>query len=272
MQPKRRTTRTGISFSKPRRAHKEDGASWAVSYVDMLTLLLCFFILFYNMKPVEHDEEQTPLQKVTVGVQKVLQVNVVGSGTGDSKVPTLVSGAGSGTGTGSAQGIIPASSMPTTAVGVAGAGKSDPLIKSIRELLTPITQLDDIEKEGALEINFTGVSFFNSASTKLLPSGREKIKSIIEVLRPNMKDIHVTVQGHTDPRHVASKKMKFADNWELSVLRATSVLKEFVSAEFPQEALSAEGFTAEGASKERGPASEQDLAEMRKITLRIERR
>ena len=121
----------------------------------------------------------------------------------------------------------------------------------------------------ALEVNFQGVSFFNTASTQLRPEAYAVIQKIVDALKPSMNQIHITVQGHTDSRVVASKRIKFEDNWELSVLRATAVLKHFASAGFPQQTLSAEGF-----SSTRGPASEtlteSKLAEQRKITLRIE--
>jgi chemotaxis protein MotB len=52
--------------------------------------------------------------------------------------------------------------------------------------------------------------------------GEEALKGLAEVLAKN-KDINVTVEGHTDNVPISGGPIK--DNWDLSVLRATEVVK-----------------------------------------------
>ena len=121
-------------------------------------------------------------------------------------------------------------------------------------------------KGNALEIAFDQVSFFQSGETRLTKEGQEVVDQVIKMLTPYKSDVRITVQGYTDSRNVVYNKRRASDNWELSVIRATSVLKVFNHEGFPQEHLSAEGFA--DTRVERTVAS--DLAHQRKITLRVE--
>jgi chemotaxis protein MotB len=143
------------------------------------------------------------------------------------------------------------------------------LLESIKTTLAKDFGANIISNEKGLEINFDGVSFFNSGRTQLIPEGAQTIQKIIQKLAPNKEQIHVTVQGHTDPTKT-NAKMNFQDNWELSVLRATSVLKLFIKNGFSQKMLSAEGFADTRSEQINGKLSKEELARMRRVTLRIE--
>ena len=52
-----------LSLSNRRGAAKK-GASWAISYSDMVTALLCFFIIFYSLeKQIEKKDQDSVTQK-----------------------------------------------------------------------------------------------------------------------------------------------------------------------------------------------------------------
>ncbi len=139
------------------------------------------------------------------------------------------------------------------------------ILKSIASALpSGMTAVPSIDP-GIYEVEIADLSFFNSGSTELLPEAKEKLAVLIEHLKSNKDHLHITVQGHADQQQVSAKRHKFTDNWELSVLRATSVLKLFVGDGFPQETLSAEGF-----SSTRALASDSSLSNQRRVTLRIE--
>ncbi|MFM7726311.1 MAG: flagellar motor protein MotB, partial [Flavobacteriales bacterium] len=66
---------------------------------------------------------------------------------------------------------------------------------------------------------------FASGSTVIEKKGEEALKKLADVLATN-NDIDVTVEGHTDNVPISGVLPSGArDNWELSVLRATSVVK-----------------------------------------------
>ena len=189
-----------------RHSRKEDSASWAVSYVDMLTLLLCFFIIFYNIKP-KTTVVGKPLQSIVYAIQKH-------------------SGLATGT-----------EAAPADAL-------YKPVIETLKTKIASIASVEGQVVNETLVVNFKDISFFDTASTQLRPEALAVIEDVVAALKPAMNSIHITVQGHTDSRSVVNKRTKFEDNWELSVLRATSVLKHFAGAGFPQETLSAEGFAS----------------------------
>ena len=63
---------------------------------------------------------------------------------------------------------------------------------------------------------------FKSGSAVVNPQGQEALKSLAKVLN-STKDISVMIEGHTD--NVPIKTKQFADNWDLSTARATSVVR-----------------------------------------------
>jgi chemotaxis protein MotB len=67
---------------------------------------------------------------------------------------------------------------------------------------------------------------FKSGSKNIDPKGKEALRQLALILNAN-PDINVNVEGHTDnvPYHPKSKSAMVEDNWDLSVLRATSVVK-----------------------------------------------
>lgn len=77
--------------------------------------------------------------------------------------------------------------------------------------------------ETVVMISISDKMLFNTASYRL--SGKadgilEKIANIIN----SEPSLEVMVEGHTDPRSINTEKI--ADNWDLSVLRATSVVRK----------------------------------------------
>ncbi len=78
-------------------------------------------------------------------------------------------------------------------------------------------------KNGKVYVSLSEKLLFASGSTVVDPKGKDAIKKLAEVLNAN-PDITVEIEGHTD--NVPLKSNNFPkDNWDLSVLRATSIVK-----------------------------------------------
>lgn len=77
------------------------------------------------------------------------------------------------------------------------------------------------EKNGRVYVSMEAKLLFPSGSTKINPEGKTALISLAKVLQ-DQKDIDVLVEGHTDTDKLSSSTHP-KDNWELSVLRATSV-------------------------------------------------
>lgn len=79
------------------------------------------------------------------------------------------------------------------------------------------------KKNGKVYVSMEDKLLFASGSYKVAPKGEDALKSLSGVLVAN-PDINVMVEGHTDDvPYKGAGDIK--DNWDLSVLRATSVVK-----------------------------------------------
>lgn len=81
------------------------------------------------------------------------------------------------------------------------------------------------EKNGRVYVSMEERLLFASGSTVIEKNGEKALKDLAKVLAENI-DINVNVEGHTDNVPISGTLPSGAkDNWELSVLRATSVVQ-----------------------------------------------
>jgi len=78
------------------------------------------------------------------------------------------------------------------------------------------------QKNGKVYVSLEERLLFSSGSIVVDPKGESALKQLATVLEKN-KDISVLIEGHTD--NVPIKGGQIKDNWDLSVLRATSVVR-----------------------------------------------
>ena len=75
-------------------------------------------------------------------------------------------------------------------------------------------------KNGRVYISMQENLLFPSGSAVVNPKGKEALSKVAQVLN-NSNDINIDVEGHTDS--IAIHNKMYADNWALSVGRATSI-------------------------------------------------
>ncbi len=80
------------------------------------------------------------------------------------------------------------------------------------------------QKNGKVYVSLEERLLFASGSIIVDPKGADAIKKLGKVLEQNM-DINVLIEGHTDNVPYNSAGGTIKDNWDLSVLRATSIVK-----------------------------------------------
>ncbi len=79
------------------------------------------------------------------------------------------------------------------------------------------------EKDGRVYVSMEAKLLFASGSTQVDPNGRKALVDLAKAIE-NEVDMQVYVEGHTDTDKLSSTAPP-RDNWELSVLRATEVVK-----------------------------------------------
>lgn len=81
------------------------------------------------------------------------------------------------------------------------------------------------QKEGRVYVSMEERLLFASGSTVIEKNGENALKELAKILASN-KNINILIEGHTDNVPISGTLPSGAkDNWELSVLRATSVAK-----------------------------------------------
>jgi chemotaxis protein MotB len=79
-----------------------------------------------------------------------------------------------------------------------------------------------VQKNGKIYVSLEAKLLFKSGSTFVEPEGKKALIELGKVLE-NEKDLEIVVEGHTDTDKLNSS-VSPKNNWELSVLRATSVV------------------------------------------------
>ncbi len=77
-------------------------------------------------------------------------------------------------------------------------------------------------KNGKVYIAMSDQLLFSSGSTKIDDKGKNALGKLAEVIQ-KQPEIDIFIEGHTDS--VPIKTSRYKDNWDLSVMRATSVIR-----------------------------------------------
>ncbi|WP_251966239.1 OmpA family protein [Parabacteroides sp. AD58] len=102
--------------------------------------------------------------------------------------------------------------------------KVQSILQSVKDALMGFSsdELSVREENGKIYVAMSDKLLFQSGSATVDKRGKEALAKLAEVLN-KQKDVDVNIEGHTDtkPIHTA----RFEDNWDLSVIRATSVVR-----------------------------------------------
>ncbi|MCK9486214.1 MAG: flagellar motor protein MotB [Dehalococcoidia bacterium] len=186
------------------RGHTEEHPDerWVISYADLVTLLLGFFIILYATA----DANEVKFEALARGLADAFNVDVKNAEAGGS----ILDG---GTG------IVPERNL---------AGTVDIDLEQIRRLVDERTREAGLQgqilvtrDEDRIVIRLADNLVFPSASADI----REEAKPLLAIVAEavNSTPNEVRVEGHTDNIPLATQK--YASNWELSSSRATAVLR-----------------------------------------------
>ena len=138
------------------------------------------------------------------------------------------------------------------------------LVMNLKQSLTDISDEDvQIEiREGVVHVSISDKMLFSSGSTRLNQNASRVLGKLAHVIN-NRPELNIVVEGHTDNVPINTGCM--SDNWDLSVLRATSVVRELTS----QYAVPPDRLTASGRS-EFVPKDDNATTDGRSINRRTE--
>ncbi len=106
----------------------------------------------------------------------------------------------------------------------------DAAVKALKELVAHALKgftgsgLTVEERNGKVYVSMEAKLLFGSGSTKVDPKGKKALVKLARVLETN-RDVNIMVEGHTDSDKYPSTTGAIKDNWDLSVMRATAVVR-----------------------------------------------
>lgn len=117
-------------------------------------------------------------------------------------------------------------------------------------------------KNGLVYVSMSDKLLFKSGSARVESKGKEALESLASVLKSN-PDIDILIEGHTDSVPISTAN--FRDNWDLSVARATAIVRILADDHGVQETR----LTAAGRG-EFEPRATNETAEGRALNRRTE--
>lgn len=196
---------------------ENEASQWLVTYADMVTLLMAFFVMLVAISQLDTERFQ---------------------GVVDSLKQTLYSSPGSGGSRGPYEADL---GMKVGFTQVTG-DQQEPLLQDLQSMVKK-KDLEDavkvVRQGNQVILRVQGRVLFTAASADLNQDARLVLSDIAEVIR-SYPDYRLDVKGHTDPRPVSGDLIK--NNWDLSALRATAVLRFLVEQGVNPRRLTATGY------------------------------
>ncbi len=240
-----------MSRKREHEAEKENNERWLLTYADLITLLMIFFVVLYSMSKVDAER----FAAVAESLNKAL-----GGGT-PAKIELATSPVGPSlftTGTPSSQTTVPGNGMdpnntaytkPDTSENPNDSSANGDIEKmsldAIKAKLDKFaadngiqaTLVTSIEERG-LVVSIQETLLFESGSAVITARARDILEKISTVLgvAPNQ----IKVEGHTDNLPISTPQ--FPSNWELSVIRSTNVVQILQRDGISPDRLSATGY------------------------------
>lgn len=240
--------------AQPAGGHDGPDERWMASYLDMVTVLMCMFIVLFAMSTVD---------------QKKFEALSASLATGFGQAPSEKVDVTQGV-------IVPAELLDEDgegfidlALSTSQARKEFDNLSALRERIrSALAQQGSadaanytIDSRGLTISLVSAETFFSTNSNALTSTATRILDALASVLRTVTNEI--SVEGHADTRHSVAP---YATNWELSSARATQVVRYLTEVDrFPRTMIKAVGFGDTRPVVEGRSASE--LAQNRRVDV-----
>jgi chemotaxis protein MotB len=197
----------------------DDDATWLVTYADLMTLLLVFFVLLYSLASFEKEKYKSKVETVLEQLkqdQKPNEILLDLSKESDRKI--------------SLEDITGLRSREVT------------LFRMVNKLVRntdPDQNITTQSRNGKIIITLSGETLFSSGSAELNPTALPVFKRMVKLFN-KFPEYTINIKGHTD--NIPISTPAFPSNWELSAIRATTVLKYLISMGIRPQRLTATGY------------------------------
>lgn len=214
---------------------KENSERWLLTYSDLITLLMAFFVIMYAMSNISESKFKALAEQFSIAFNVSGGPGVLSSGTGIMPTPYQAE----------------TKALEDVAMAVETAASSQNVAPQVQ-----VVMVDE-----GLTIRVKDALMFASGSADLTPAAKLFLDQVAEEL--TRLNNPVRIEGHTDNMPV--RNTLFRSNWELSAGRATNVLAYLVTRhDIGPARLSFAGYG------EYRPIAGNDTAEGRATNRRVE--
>lgn len=210
---------------------ESSGYSWMDTYGDMVTLLLCFFVLIYSFSSMDAAKWQELVGAFT-GVTGSAEIDSFDVSTireqPITEIDAMINTENREESDVSSDETDIDSEDSATNVEQQEINETfDELYENIRfyignnglEGKLSVSRTDDV-----IILRFNEIALFRSGYADIITDSAETLIHIIQIIDENISSISmVNIEGHTDNVPIGSAD--FTDNWDLSVKRATNTLR-----------------------------------------------
>lgn len=225
---------------KKHNEEQENSERWLLTYADLITLLLAFFIMMYTFS----KQDAQKYQEVSAHLKAIFS-----GGSGIAYKASTTSGT---------------SSLDLGSKGATSDDIKRQLEQGVKNLASNNGNRDNISvfsDERGIVIRIMDKAFFDEGKADLKEKARNALDKIIPVVS-QIKN-HISIEGHTD--NVPISTNDFKSNWELSVRRSTEVVRYLIEkGRMPPQRISASGYA------EYRPLAENNTPGNRALNRRIE--
>ncbi|WP_293266366.1 flagellar motor protein MotB [Neptunomonas sp.] len=243
--------------------------SWMVTYADLMTLLLVFFVLLFSISTVKKEQFASTIRSFQLAIGntggsivplpeelRAPAIEILDSedvNNADQVVPPDV--------VLEEQEDIRLPEMPM----VDENADLKFLSNSLKDVFSSMGVSDSVDisepRDGKIRIRVKGALLFGSGDAAFKRQVMPILDELLETLEKN-PEFKVGIQGHSD--NIPIETVKFPSNWELSAIRATTVLRYLLRGGIEPERVTATGY---GDALPIGP---NDTVEQRAENRRIE--
>lgn len=220
----------------------ENHERWAVSYADMMTVLMALFLVLFAMSNVDQKKYLELKTSLAEGFGKETMPSDGGSGIVDGSTQSVVdvgNGPGSGTGT------TPSTTSKATAQQAASQEVSS--LQELQQRVQEKLEAQGLQDQVTTTITERGLVISVAANNIFFANGSAKIEagglSVLDTIAPVLlgESEPIAVEGHANNLAVSSGS-QYANNWDLSSARASSVLLRLLDDGIDKGRLKAVGY------------------------------
>lgn len=215
--------------------HIDSEGSWAISYGDMITLLLSFFVLYFT---VDHKQDRATKMEQAL----MVRLQELGVKAPEDSLKSQLN-----------MGVKPGEGI-------------DPMVEN--KMGAEVFKIGD-----RLVVDFPQISFFDLGQIDPTKDGSKALTKFVATYMPFASTHQISIQAFTDTRKVRETNPRYRDNLELSALRSVSAMRVLQKAGVPLSRMKIGGYgeLMETQEKLMAMKNEKDpLKYTRKVILSIE--